>query len=195
VENRYLVDLVQMAWFASGSSTNSPINNSSFDISVEFNEDDLNDPDLLRELAGLTMADEEAIIVKKPKPVKEAEPEAALEIDAILASLPPETDDEVQVQLTEEDMNDPGLLAELAAVGGQELVIEEMESAPIKEAAEPVKVAADVTLPPSLQPATVSIVADDGTIETKLQSTNIVALQQYIQVEKVKALNKKRAGG
>ncbi len=184
-----------MAWFASGSSTNSPINNSSFDISVEFNEDDLNDPDLLRELAGLTMADEEAIIVKKPKPVKEAEPEAALEIDAILASLPPETDDEVQVQLTEEDMNDPGLLAELAAVGGQELVIEEMESAPIKEAAEPVKVAADVTLPPSLQPATVSIVADDGTIETKLQSTNIVALQQYIQVEKVKALNKKRAGG
>ncbi|KAJ3304723.1 hypothetical protein HDV03_002408 [Kappamyces sp. JEL0829] len=163
---------------------------SDYSINIEFNEDDLNDPSLLAELAGLTM-DETTGVAKKPAPKplqKRLENGTGVDIEAILAAVPLAGEDDVVVELTDNDLNDPTLLAELAAVE------------PVAARPDPTQGAGGQPEPPTaaiqLSATLVSqtTVAEESTLESKLRSTNIHSLQQYVQVEKVKALNKKRAG-
>jgi hypothetical protein len=74
------------------------------EISVDFNENDLNDPHLLAELAKLTIDTRDAIEHQIP----EIEQEVVVDVDALTADLPLE--DPADVELTEQDMQDPVLL-------------------------------------------------------------------------------------
>jgi hypothetical protein len=154
------------------------------EVNVEFNDDDLNDPELLAELAKMTMEDRPPAKILAPVVAVAVEP--VVEVETILAQLPPEGD--VDVEVTEEDMNNPELLAELAAVTGH-----------IDEHIEPQKVEKESLKSPAVEvvPVTTPIAQteyDEASLELKLKSTNIEYLQQHVQLEKIQALNKKRAG-
>ena len=152
----------------------------------EFKEEDLNDPELLAELAGLT--DEP---VNKPVAKGSAKPvlkESSPDVDSIIAAIPyaTEDDDIENVVLTEEDMNDPELLAELKAVGGN--AHEDIAESTVES---------DVDIPQVQVPQDIipkQNIVPEATLESKLNSTNVESLMQFIQVEKVRALNKKRSG-
>ncbi|KAJ3272381.1 Coiled-coil and C2 domain-containing protein 1B [Terramyces sp. JEL0728] len=147
---------------------------------IQFNDDDLNDPDLLAELAAMTM--ESAPKPSSKKEVKVVKQVETVDVDVILASIPAvKVEEDVHVELTEEDMNDPHLLAELQAVSG---VPEDPAS--LHDHIEQPEVAED----------TVPVIPEETelSLEYKLKSTNISVLSQYVQLEKIKALQKKRGG-
>jgi hypothetical protein len=154
------------------------------EVNVEFNDDDLNDPELLAELAKMTMEDRPQ--PKKSAPVAVVAVEPVVEVETILAQLPPEG--EVDVEVTEEDMNNPELLAELAAVTGH-----------IDDHVEPKRVEAPLVSPaiemaPPVPSPTIKPEFDEASLELKLKSNNVEYLQQHVQLEKIQALNKKRGG-
>jgi hypothetical protein len=95
-----------------------------FEIKYEFTDDDLNDPSLLAELAKLNLEPEvkkkpapfkaaKPIVKKKPVVVKESEP--VVDVDEMMANIHAEGD--VDVQVTDDDMNDPRLLVNWDNVG------------------------------------------------------------------------------
>ncbi|ORX79251.1 hypothetical protein K493DRAFT_342720 [Basidiobolus meristosporus CBS 931.73] len=117
------------------------------EVSEHLDENDLNDPDLLKELQALS-----GIGAPKPKPKSKPKPAASqnyldgLDLDA-LQNLGDE--EEVEVELTEEDLNDPNLLSQLSAFesleevekgGSQTTAVPEVDTVP-----EPSK----VDMPPS----------------------------------------------
>jgi hypothetical protein len=164
------------------------------DMNIPFNEDDLNDPDLLAELAAMSVDDK-----PKPKLQPEPKPEAAVEIDHILSQVPPPEDDDVQVEFKEEDMNDPDLLAQLAIFGGVVIEQKEQSESPYWKV-ENVIQAQPVDISNSLKTSSIEEViprpveVEKESRELKLKLTNIDALEQHIKLEKMQALNNKRAG-
>jgi hypothetical protein len=72
------------------------------DIHVEFTDADLEDPSLLAELQGL-MGTEKPVAKAAPKPSAKA-----VNVDEILSALP--KDEDIKVEFTEKDMQDPELL-------------------------------------------------------------------------------------
>jgi hypothetical protein len=171
------------------------------DLKIEFDEADLNDPELLAELAAMTGE------LKKPAENKAPK----LEIESVLGQIPPEMDDEVEVELTEEDMKDPDLLAQLA----------QFEETPAKHLdvfidksnnfqenyfesqSSNVNTRVNSNLPNEASTKEISITKDEYptnveseiiTREMKLGSTNIETLKQNLQLEKIQALNCKRSG-
>ncbi|KAF7729465.1 hypothetical protein EC973_004445 [Apophysomyces ossiformis] len=78
-------------------------------------DSDLNDPDLLRQLQELSSPSGDPQAVKQPKSRK-SEVHAHIDFESYAALVQGE---DIDVQLTEEDYNDPALLKELAALCGQ----------------------------------------------------------------------------
>ncbi|KAJ3313472.1 Coiled-coil and C2 domain-containing protein 1B [Boothiomyces sp. JEL0838] len=154
---------------------------------IEFSDADLNDPDLLAELAAMTV--EEQPKPAKQKVVKEKPVMETVDVDSILASIPVvEAEEDVHVDFTDEDMNDPHLLAELHAVAGGHIEHTVIES-PAKHEEQLQKKESVHQEEPETESADAEL-----SLEYKLKSTNIAVLAQYVQLEKIKALNKKRGG-
>jgi hypothetical protein len=171
------------------------------DLEIQFHEDDLNDPELLAELASMTMEDQ-----PKPKPtigeksgmVGEMIEKPVVEIEAILAQLPLEELDDAQVEFTEEDMNNPELLAELASVTGTSFSThaypdQNTSTAPKPKPTEQLPALIPESIIEPTSPPSKST-HDDASLAVKLTSTNIDMLQQQFQLERMQAVNKKRGG-
>ncbi|RIA99742.1 hypothetical protein C1645_746568 [Glomus cerebriforme] len=178
-------------------------------INDDFDEADLDDPDLLGELNALSSGIQKNKPKPKPKPQPKAKSNPAtsipdfsgdIDIDAISA-LGVENDDDPEVELTEDDMKDPNLLKELQGLGGhqndeeknhvkqitkEKIVLEETQT----------KVSKDSDGSPNVlisqERSELQIV--EQSIEVKLQSNDINVLAEYIQEEKLNAIMKKREG-
>ncbi|KAJ2993250.1 hypothetical protein HDV02_002562 [Globomyces sp. JEL0801] len=91
------------------------------DINIQYNDEELNDPDLLAELASMTINEPTTV-----KPIAKPKPKPSIvnpdDIDQILSTIPKDIDQDIQVEFTDDDMNDPALLAELNLVEGHEPV-------------------------------------------------------------------------
>lgn len=189
-----------------------------FDFKLEFNEEDLNDPSLLAELAELVGDEGKPVPVasrepKRAAPVsssilspkvveKQPVPRAAVPVEATVEiEIPyiPQVDEDIgELVLTDADMNDPALLNELMKVTGNELAVSEEEDVDLKIELGPFATTSVVkkeqTVPPSRISTTRNSKVAAESLESKLKLTNVQMLQQYAQIEKVSALNKKRAG-
>jgi hypothetical protein len=166
------------------------------DLKIDFNEEDLNDPLLLAELAELVDESPKVQLVSKGlssktmvktlpscqeiKPVKDS-PDVFDTIPVL-----PEFEEIGEVEVTEEDMIDPHLLAELKQVAGDDDFL--TDSNDVNQV--------------DTQRNTTQHHPDDSasresrveSLDSKLKLTNTQMLQQYVQIEKVNALNKKRQG-
>ena len=189
-----------------------------FDFKIEFNEEDLNDPSLLAELAELVGDEEKPVPVasrapkkaalssripspkvaeKEPVPRPAAPMEATVEIE--IPYIPQVDEDIGELVLTDADMNDPALLNELMKVAGNDLAVsEEEEDVALKievgSSASTSVVKEEQTVPESRISTTRNSKVAAESLESKLKLTNVQMLQKYVQIEKVSALNKKRAG-
>jgi hypothetical protein len=144
-----------------------------------------------------------------------------VDVDGILSSLPIDVnageEDDVHVELTEADMNDPELLGELAAFGGGDeesndaaIVAQHPDSKPkavsewteSEDKDELLALQADMSIAPVSSkpvvdtPPPVPTKSDDSDIplEQKIRCEDIELLEKYIQLEKVQAISKKRNG-
>ncbi|KAJ3411982.1 Coiled-coil and C2 domain-containing protein 1B [Chytridiales sp. JEL 0842] len=158
-----------------------------------------------------------------PAPVDD---DGAIDVDGILSSLPidinaADDEDDIHVELTDADLNDPGLLSELAAVGGltgDAAGDEQHESnvlstalpttkpsvAPTQNASDDVdelsalQASMSISVPSTSNPPAASITSEtdsaDVPLEHKLKCQDTDLLLKYIQLEKVQAVSKKRAG-
>ncbi|GBB92134.1 hypothetical protein RclHR1_01970016 [Rhizophagus clarus] len=179
-------------------------------INDNFDEADLNDPDLLGELNALSAS----IQKSKPKPKSNPQPQpqskaksnptsipnfpGEIDIDAINA-LGAENDDDREIEFTEEDMKDPNLLKELQGLGGhQSDENDDLKKTTITEKTvlqeTQTKVSKDNDESLISQKHTELQVVEEQSIEIKLQSNDVDVLAKYIQEEKFNAIMKKREG-
>ncbi|KAL2914184.1 hypothetical protein HK105_206275 [Polyrhizophydium stewartii] len=207
-----------------------------------FTDDDLNDPSLLAELAALSgpapapkarvaqpaAARPATAAARAPAPV--AAKAAAAEPDVLAAELhvPERFDEDVHVEFTDQDMNDPHLLAELGRIGGHEHAdsaahpdheqpkldrageradgaagdLEELAGAMAgmslhsrqahrADAQQPASPQTDAAPDAVQAPASDS---DDLPLELRLKTRDAALLAKYIQLERIKAVNKRQAG-
>ncbi|KNC95914.1 uncharacterized protein SPPG_08672 [Spizellomyces punctatus DAOM BR117] len=189
-----------------------------FDVDIaepDISDADLNDPALLAELHNLSRSVAAGQPTQKsasPKKVarKPVQVEAEIDVEALVSGIPA-GDDDVDVQLDESDLNDPELLAALGALGGgnesgsDESDVDRRRS---EDGPRPVTITKTVTTisspPEGSAPKAVEMpvpkaeqpnVQDESLpLDFKLRSTDPNVLVKYVQLEKIKALNKKRAG-
>ncbi|RKO83614.1 hypothetical protein BDK51DRAFT_38922, partial [Blyttiomyces helicus] len=176
------------------------------DPDIDVDESGLDDPALLAELHSLTRDSAppaRAASPKKqpaPKPAPAAKPAVAdVDVDAIVASLPGIDDAEadVDVQFDESDMNDPDLLAALNAVIGHEPMADADTAASPPSPTAPTFLPAPTAPEPEPEPETEpEPTEEDDTVplEFKLKSSDPVVLAKYVQLEKIRAVNRKRGG-
>ncbi|GBC25949.1 coiled-coil and C2 domain-containing protein 1B-like [Rhizophagus irregularis DAOM 181602=DAOM 197198] len=176
----------------------------------DFDEMDLNDPDLLGELNALSSSIQRNKPKSKSKPQPQPQPQTKsnltsipnfpgdVDIDAINA-LGAENDDH-EVEFTEDDMKDPNLLKELQGLGGHQNDEEKIEDVKKITATEKIvvqetqtKVSKDNSESLISQSSELQVV-EEQSIEDKLQSNDVDLLAKYIQEEKFNALMKKREG-
>ena len=148
-------------------------NENDFDISnLSLNDDELDDPELLAELAGLAKQ------VQQPRsPVRKA----VLNINDILTNVPmedPEIDDEV-------DENDPDLLAELAEIAPDQNETNDTDDS--------TKVDDIVFVKPKMS-ITSDVIVEQVTEMNEPKDLTLQSLLESIKTEKAAALSKKRAG-
>ncbi|KAJ3047279.1 Coiled-coil and C2 domain-containing protein 1B, partial [Rhizophlyctis rosea] len=188
---------------------------------------DLDDPDLLAELHGLTggaPAAKKSPAKQPSKPVKAAKPPARaggdddVDVEALVGGIDLGPDD-VDVELTDADMKDPALLAMLKEMGGsasdeepEHSEDEHMETSrqssshDINIQSPPVPLPKSSTTPttaPAPPPPAESLPSsesfpppEDETVplEYKLRVDDPSVLDKYVKLEKIRAVNKKRAG-
>ncbi|KAJ3325412.1 Coiled-coil and C2 domain-containing protein 1B [Boothiomyces sp. JEL0866] len=178
-----------MFGFQSGKPVEQNFDSESNLDGIEFSDADLNDPDLLAELAAMTLESQPKVTMQKEVKLEtRVEP---VDVDNILASIPVvEVEEDVHVVFTDEDMDDPHLLAELHAVSGEQPVrdeqsVEHSHTGPLNQGARE-NIHTNI--------GEIQHPEEELSLEYKLKSTNIPVLTQYVQLEKIKALNKKRAG-
>ncbi|TPX59493.1 hypothetical protein SpCBS45565_g07724 [Spizellomyces sp. 'palustris'] len=189
-----------------------------FDVDIaepDISDADLNDPALLAELHNLSRSIGGGQPKQKsapPKKVarKQVQAEAEIDVDALVSGIPV-GDDDVDVQLDESDLNDPELLAALGALGGgnesgseeSDVDIRRSEDGPrpvvitktVTTISSPPEESAPKVVETSVPKAEQPNVQDDSLpLDFKLRSTDPNVLAKYGQLEKIKALNKKRAG-
>lgn len=149
---------------------------------IHIDDSGLDDPDLLAEL-------QELVGVPSQKETKQSISPGVLDVAQIL-------DDDVDVELTEDDLNDPHLLAELNRVtigdessmdGQKPLDTLESHVETLDAVDHPIECKAE-------EESAVQQVSSDLPLEYKLKSTDCVLITKYIQLEKIKAVNSKRSG-
>ncbi|KAH6568997.1 hypothetical protein BASA50_000445 [Batrachochytrium salamandrivorans] len=240
------------------SSKRPSTSNSLFDdeaIHHDYNDDELNDPALLAELAalsgGIPASSHRTDVHDAPRPTRALPPPSTTNVTTNVTTsattsattnvfqesvdpqhqiyMPVSHDEEVHVDFTDDDMNDPNLLAELhqihgpsdsvsaPASGGQDLFEDKDDESHLADAISRMNMqdhsynqsnASESVLPSSLIP-THSASTEDPTdeplaasaseesefsIEDRLKSTDPALLSKHIQLEKIRAVNKKRAG-
>ncbi|CAG8565829.1 8542_t:CDS:2, partial [Diversispora eburnea] len=189
----------------SGSRTSESLNLGidDFDLSPgadELTEEDLVNPELLGELRALSTSDlKNEQKSKTPKTSKTSKPVAKptnkspksttvlpeVDIDALGVQFQND-DDDVEVELTEEDMKDPALLNDLKSLGYQNernynvgKSIEQDDQSQFQ---------------PKEDQSTIGTSDADSPLEVKLLEENVDILAKYIQQEKLKAVIQSRAG-
>ncbi|KAJ3124842.1 Coiled-coil and C2 domain-containing protein 1A [Nowakowskiella sp. JEL0407] len=159
-----------------------------FDGSFHIGDNDLDDPALLAELHGLSNTKHQ---VSKPQPKitqppKITEQGVEVDINELMAGVP--MDDIGEVELDENDMNDPELLAQLREFGGVD------EAIPDVKLKQPV---ADVSLEEKTVPDPLTSnkpLRNFPSTQPDNWSTDITELQARIKQEKQQAIAYKRAG-
>ena len=177
-----------MSWFSSKNEQVEAAADQDFnlDLEITFDEEDLNDQSLLDELKALQVGQDENSVTSKSKRAAKIETPAEVHVDDIIQKVKLEAEVEPEVEFHEDDMNDPDLLRELQAV------LPASSLSPIEHIDPNHSIQCNNFVDYPISPAVSG--TPEVALDSKLNLTDISQLQKFIHVEKMKALNKKRAG-